>query len=173
MCYGTVDWLIDWESIFCQFCNNRKYSFFAFPLFVFRAKVEIEEQKSFSSRKLGELHWKNHARHPKKPQQITVGAKPRPKMPASKFRPIRGAEESKFTHSRSTTATQTVMQDWIDSGKGGEMKQRLAWNRGKSCRQAYQPISGLCHTLLAIVTPLFHAKRCHVHLPSFVLISEW
>ena len=43
--------------------------------------------------------------------------------------------------------------------KGDEMKQRLAWNSGKSYRQANQLISVLSHTLLAMGTPLFHAKR--------------
>ena len=40
------------------------------------------------------------------------------------------------------------------------MKQRLAWNRGKPYVQSYQPISALCHTLLAMETPLFPVKRC-------------
>ena len=47
------------------------------------------------------------------------------------------------------------------------MKQRLAWNNGKLCRQPYQLISVSCHTLLTTGTPLFHAKRCFISLPLY------
>ena len=54
--------------------------------------------------------------------------------------------------------------------EGGEMKQRLVWNNAKSSRQAHQRISVLCHALLAMGTPLFHAKRCFIW-PSFLCTS--
>ena len=49
-------------------------------------------------------------------------------------------------------------------GKGGEKKQSLAWNSGKSYRPSYQPISVLCHTLLATGTPLFHLTSLPLHM---------
>ena len=51
------------------------------------------------------------------------------------------------------------------SRKGGEMKQRLAWNSGEPCVQSYRPLSILWHTLLAMGTPLFHAKRRFISPP--------
>ena len=50
-------------------------------------------------------------------------------------------------------------------GKGGEMKQPLAWDSGKPHVQSQRSLSISCHTLLAMGTSLFHAKRYFISPP--------
>ena len=51
--------------------------------------------------------------------------------------------------------------------KGGEMKQRLAWNSGKQYVQSYRPLRILWHALLATVS-----RQTRFHLTSLPLYVE-